>query len=410
MRSHPLLEPCASPASQSSSTTRRSLSLDTKVLWVLPLLLACALSPRAARAEDDATTAAARERFKEGVQYFDQKQYDKSRSAFLQAYALKPHPAVLLNLGQAELLSGHEADAAKHFSLFLRESKDAAEAERQAAESGLANAKPSVQEIQLTVDEDGASVSVDGANEGVSPLPGALYLPPGPHILGARKEGREVTSSVTAAAGQSASVVLRFKPAPSAAPAPSPAQTPAPAPQATANAPATVVVNTAPTPTRHYQPFFHWLTHSPLGIGFTGVTVLGIAGTIAFPVAAQHSYDDADFVANKIRTATMQDGILARGVCINAERQQYHLPTDRDVSYANACKLYSDKVSEGDTFKKTWLPISAAALGVGVVGLVVSYVVTGKEPSANTAQRGLDIQVVPWVVGEQHGASLVGRF
>src|SRR5689334_18819163 len=45
------------------------------------------LPPRVARADDDATTGMARERFKEGVQYFDQKQYDKSRAAFLQAYA-----------------------------------------------------------------------------------------------------------------------------------------------------------------------------------------------------------------------------------------------------------------------------------------------------------------------------------
>ena len=48
--------------------------------WALSAVL-CAPVP--ARAEEDPTmTAAARERFKEGVAYFDQKQYEKARAAF----------------------------------------------------------------------------------------------------------------------------------------------------------------------------------------------------------------------------------------------------------------------------------------------------------------------------------------
>src|SRR5579862_3781224 len=83
---------------------------------VLSSAVAFAAPPVHASTDDDATVAMARERFKEGVAYFDQKQYDKARAAFLQAYALKKHPVVLLNLAQSELRSGHEADAAKHFS------------------------------------------------------------------------------------------------------------------------------------------------------------------------------------------------------------------------------------------------------------------------------------------------------
>ena len=98
-------------------------------------LLVLLTSIAGAQAQSDETaTSMARERFKEGVQYFDQKQYDRARVAFLQAFALKRHPAVLLNLAQSELRSGHEADAAKHFSMFLRESKDATAAEREGAE------------------------------------------------------------------------------------------------------------------------------------------------------------------------------------------------------------------------------------------------------------------------------------
>ncbi len=80
----------------------------------------------------------ARERFKEGVAFFDKKEYDKARVAFLQAYALKKHPAVLLNLAQSELRSSHEAEAAKHFVAYLRESKDA---RRRRAPSGRSRAQ-----------------------------------------------------------------------------------------------------------------------------------------------------------------------------------------------------------------------------------------------------------------------------
>src|SRR5665811_2039568 len=172
-------------------------TLRVRLLVCLSLSWATVLStslvsaaPPAHTNEDDATVAMARERFKEGVSYFDQKQYDKARAAFLQAYALKKHPAVLLNLAQSELRSGHEADAAKHFAAYLRESKDAGDAEKSAAEAGLTAAKVVVAEVNVSVDERAAEVYVDGILEANSPLPGALYLTPGTHSIEARKDGR----------------------------------------------------------------------------------------------------------------------------------------------------------------------------------------------------------------------------
>ena len=69
------------------------------------------LNPASAQG-GDAMTEMARQRFQEGVKFYDQKKYEESRAAFLQAYALKHHPAVLLNLAQAELRSNHPVDAA----------------------------------------------------------------------------------------------------------------------------------------------------------------------------------------------------------------------------------------------------------------------------------------------------------
>ncbi len=124
---------------------RRTVSLSLTQLGTAAALLgALLLVPAPALAQDDVTLTMARERFKEGVGYFDKKDFAKARVAFLQAYALKKHPAVLLNLAQSELRSGHEADAAKHFAQYLREHKEASEAERQGAETGLTAAKRSL--------------------------------------------------------------------------------------------------------------------------------------------------------------------------------------------------------------------------------------------------------------------------
>jgi tetratricopeptide (TPR) repeat protein len=146
---------------------RRNVTIGLARLGTATALLGfLLLVPTPALAQDDVTLTMARERFKEGVAYFDKKDFAKARVAFLQAYALKKHPAVLLNLAQSELRSGHEADAAKHFAQYLREHKDATDAERQGAETGLTAAKALVAEVTLSVDANGSEVYVDGDLEG----------------------------------------------------------------------------------------------------------------------------------------------------------------------------------------------------------------------------------------------------
>src|SRR2546421_1986708 len=108
------------------------------------------VSPAMAQ-EKDAVTEMARRRFQEGVKFFDQKRFEEARAAFLQAYALKHHPAVLLNLAQSEIRSGHPLEAARHFSGYLRESPNASGAERSEAEKGLAAARAKLGRIHVQV-------------------------------------------------------------------------------------------------------------------------------------------------------------------------------------------------------------------------------------------------------------------
>jgi PEGA domain len=400
---------------------RRNVSFSLTQLGTASALLgALLLLPAPALAQDDVTLTMARERFKEGVSYFDKKDFAKARVAFLQAYALKKHPAVLLNLAQSELRSGHEADAAKHFAQYLREHKEATEAERQGAETGLTAAKALVAEVSLDVDAVGAEIYVDGDLEGQAPLPGTIYLAPGAHELQARKDGQSATSQVNATAGQTTSVRLRL----AAAAVPRPpvgggagASPSAPSPE-------------EEKPEREREGFVPWLTSTPgamIGAGLTGV---GLIGGGAFALGSKSAYDAADSVAAQIKEkAELTDGkrvagqINGQGACLDPESwlstsdrwgtQRADVTDaqrkDRAAQYVDNCNKYSDNVSSGDTFKKLAI-VSFAVAGAAAVGTIVYYFVDSDTKPVDQASRGPRLVVLPIYQPGFAGGLISGSF
>ncbi len=395
---------------------RRNATLRLTQLGTAAALLgALLLAPAPTYAQDDVTLTMARERFKEGVGYFDKKDFAKARVAFLQAYALKKHPAVLLNLAQSELRSGHEADAAKHFSQYLREHKEATEAERQGAETGLTAAKALVAEVLLEVDATGAEIYVDGDLEGQVPLPGSIYLAPGAHELQARKDGNTATTQVNVVAGQTTSVGLKL----AAPPKPRPGTGSSPT-EGDAEAPA----REAKGPATQRQAFVPWLTSTPgamIGVGLTGV---GLIGGGAFALGSASAYNAADSVAEQIADkAVNTDGkTTGQGACLNPEawlstsaRWGTQRPDvtdadrkDRARQYVDNCNKYTDNVKSGDTFKKLAI-VSFAVAGAAAVGTIVYYLVDGEEP-AQQAARGPRIVVLPMYQPGFAGGLVSGSF
>src|SRR5262245_63617281 len=106
-------------------------------------------APAFAQPADDPTIKAARARFQEGVAFYDKGEYEQARAAFLQAYALKKHPAVLLNLAWSSLKSGHVLEGKKYFEQFLNEAKDATDKQRADANDGLSQAKAKLGRIDI---------------------------------------------------------------------------------------------------------------------------------------------------------------------------------------------------------------------------------------------------------------------
>jgi hypothetical protein len=360
-------------------------------IWSTPLL-----------AQDDAAVEMARERFQEGVKFYDAKQYAKARAAFLQAYALKKHPAVLLNLAQSELRSGHEADAATHFAQYLRENAQASAMERQEAERGLAAAKAHVGELSVTVEAGaGAVVLVNGNPEGTAPLPGPIYLKPGNHTLEARRGGQVTTQAISAAAGQSSAVTLSFTagetdgaPMPGGGPGP---MGPGAGPAGPGQQGPGFQVGTGDG----RQPFFEWAGENKVAWVGAGLTAVGLIGGIGFAIASSSSYDSADSVANKIRTEA--DARNVSGPC-----------GPPPVSgFGDACQTYQDNVDLGDT-QKTLSIVSFVIGGAAAAGTVIYYFVdTGggrKEMSQRRTPPARRASFVPVVAPQFSGLALSGNF
>ena len=166
---------------------------------LLPAVLpdASPLAVRSAHAQDAATDLA-RQRYKEGVTAFDAGKFEEARLAFLQAYALKRHPAVLLNLGLSELKSNHPVDAGNHLTQFLRDAKDASPEQRQTAQASIEEAKRRTAYLVIAVDQPNADVSVDGTLVGRSPLADPVFVEPGLRTVVATFDGRNTTFAASA--------------------------------------------------------------------------------------------------------------------------------------------------------------------------------------------------------------------
>ena len=186
-----------------------------------------AIPATAQSAAEDPTTDMARARFKEGVGFYDKGQFEQARASFLQAYALKKHPAVLLNLAWSSLKSGHTLEAEHYFKQFLTEGKDITDKQRADANDGLAQSHAKLGRIEVAA-AAGTEVTVDGDKAGTTPLSDPILVEPGAHTVKFKgPDGATDTDSVTVLAGEKA--IARFAKTASAAPVAAP---PAPTPPA----------------------------------------------------------------------------------------------------------------------------------------------------------------------------------
>jgi len=364
------------------------------------VLATAVLAVGTAAAQSDGETEIARQRFLEGVRHYDQHDYDKARLAFLQAYLLKPHPAVLLNLAQSQLRAGRYAEAAENFAKYIRENPTAEAMSH--AKAAFEEARDKVGEISVEVNQTGAIINVDGSDVGKSPLPYAVYMMPGRHTVRATKGGLSADESLEAIAGQRMYVTIALPEGSRMAPV-------AGAAAATAAAPTLSEPNPLPAPPpepdkQQSKGFFSWLGRTPLAIGTVTVAGMGLATSAVLAGFANNQYESANDARNQIMTA-LQQYVDARnlvssavpcgpeGIANNPESFDAGVSPEnvKKVSgqFGNACARFNERSESGDQLKT----LSLISLGVGAfaaVGTVVWYFTDiGGSPSETTeAKKG----------------------
>jgi hypothetical protein len=350
-----------------------------------------------AQSVDDATTKMARQRFQEGVNYFDKGQYEMARAAFLQAYALRKHPAVLLNLAQSCVKSGHALEAARYFQQFLHEHTAATDAQRADANRGLNEAHTKLGRIDVAGVPPGTDVFIDDERVGITPLDHSIDVEPGTHTVRAHDQSVQVT------AGMGQGATARFSTASAAAPAPAPApaqEEPAPpAPEPTPPPPSEASTDaTAPIPPAPESSASEGSHRGGWGIVVLGgVVTLAAAGTaIGFGLAKQSAQDAANSAAAQISAYAIgtDKRSSAAGVCNNpAKTSPYYGP-------CGTLNTDNDNVNKDAT-------VANIAIGVAVAGaaFTILYGVFGTKRSESASNT---TPTVGPMIGQGLGGLTVG--
>jgi hypothetical protein len=363
--------------------------------------IAGAARPAFAQSAEDPTLKAARQRFQEGVDYYDKGQYENARAAFLQAYALRKHPAVLLNLAQSSLKAGHPLEAARYFQQFLHDSTSISPAQRSDAERGLADSRKQVGRIEVSA-ATGADVTVDGDRIGIAPLTDPVDVEPGTHKVTVRSsDGTTDSRTVSVGAGQLASARFSTGNTSTVPPIGTPPPTtggetnPPGGGETPGNPPADkgTTTNTAPPPAsaeKKTNPLAPPQTMAPVWIG-VGLGAAGFATAIAFAIAKSSAQSSATSVANEIEQAGGHSG-----TCAN--------PVQR---FALACSTLADDNNKVNTDAL----IANIGLAVGITGAALAvgwYLFAPKRDAGAAPTQGAATATVTPLVGPHLGGLSVG--
>ncbi len=332
----------------------------------------------------DPTIQAAHARFEEGVQFYDKGQYENARASFLQAYALHKHPAVLMNLAQSSLKSGHTLDADRYFTRYIHESASLTPAQRAEAEKGLAEARVKLGRIDV-IAPAGTAVTIDGDIAGTDG-PTSQDVEPGTHTV---KGGTE-TTSVTVAAGQTVMVKLG-KGGAAVVPVPVPVPGGEPAPTPVAPPPAEPDVPT-PADKDHTTILSRPATMAPVWIGAT-VSVAGFATAVIFAVFKSNAVSSYNGEVSEIETAL---GKQSQGACTN--------PKPNVASGCNALNSDANDVSNDATAANVGVAVGL----VGAAFAITWYLAAPKAKSQSTSTGVLSHPHVEPILGPHLGGFALG--
>ena len=189
------------PRHPSAQLVHRS---EFQVRLLVSILLLGAMTSTAAwaqpieRESEDEHRQAAHQHFERGLALATQYNYAQALQEFLEAYRLRPHFAVLYNIGQAYIALGLPVDAVAALEHYLAAGKEEIPAERaQQVHSQVAAEKALIADVTLTVNPSGAAIQIDGHDIGRAPLADPVRLAAGKHLISvAMPDGTQLSRPV----------------------------------------------------------------------------------------------------------------------------------------------------------------------------------------------------------------------
>lgn len=207
------------------------LALGVAAIGALAAPAANADEPPPAASEDarDRSRAA----FRRGVAQLRAQDWMAARKSFEQAWALFPHPSILLNLGIARLKTNDPVLAEQDLVRFLSEDSGASPDELAGAREALAEARSKIGTVRVIVSPPSARVSIDGTRVEVlkrtgpagEDLAAEARTKPGRHAVVVEAEGYATERrDVDVAAKGEAEVKIALTPGESPPPPPPPGE------------------------------------------------------------------------------------------------------------------------------------------------------------------------------------------
>jgi hypothetical protein len=312
----------------------RLIRARRQTAWALGLLtlLRMLVGDRPAQAQDHAPssatalspeeTARARQLFEAGVTHYEAGRYIDALQQFQEAYRIKPHPLVRVNIANCYDKLDRPVEAIENFEAFLAVPAGDA-AQRDEVRAALKELQKRVGQVAFKVTPDGARLVIDDRDERRAPINEPVRLSVGRHRVTISLAGYETALRAVDVKPQETETLRvdlaslatseTLPLAAAAAAAPEGPETPAtegPAPSAQTPAPLPAPEATSPAPRRAGLPNSVWLAG---GITIALAVTAIITGQLA--LAANREFDgNLDAVRNPQLNEFQRAGAWQRGV------------------------------------------------------------------------------------------------
>jgi tetratricopeptide (TPR) repeat protein len=165
---------------------RRPFSISF-ISFLLSIVLCLGAASRVA-AEETENVKRARTLFANGVSAFKDGNLERALQAFEEAYQLRPHPTVLINIAGCYDQMGKPIEAISNYEKFLKETQGDTPQRREVKKT-LEQLYKKAGAITLNIVPDGSKVLIDRAETKVSPIADPIHLTVGKHTLTITHEG-----------------------------------------------------------------------------------------------------------------------------------------------------------------------------------------------------------------------------